>query len=94
MSDGNTKDWANIRIEEPVRDAARDDARTYTEIMRAGLNAEHVEHTAPEFSLSIDDQVELGDLREQLDRIESAASTAEERTGSIENRLESAGLGR
>ena len=28
------------------------------------------------------------DLRDQLDRIESAASTAEERTGSIENTLE------
>ena len=35
MSDA--KEWANIRIEEPVRDAARDDPRTYTEIMRAGL---------------------------------------------------------
>ena len=38
--------------------------------------------------------VELGDLQDRLDRIESAASTAEERTGSIENTLESAGLGR
>ena len=38
--------------------------------------------------------VRLGDLRDRLDRIESAASTAEERTGSIENTLESAGLGR
>ena len=36
--------------------------------------------------------VELGDLQDRLDRIESAASTAEERTGSIENTLE--GLGR
>ena len=34
----------------------------------------------------------VDDLRERLDRIESAASTAEERTGSIENTLE--GLGR
>ena len=32
--------------------------------------------------------VELGDLQERLDRIESAASTAEERTGSIQNTLE------
>ena len=32
--------------------------------------------------------VELGDLQDRLDRIESAASTAEERTGSIENTLE------
>ena len=84
----DAKEWVTVKVEKPVRDAARDDPRTYTEIMRAGLNAEHVEHTAPEFSLSIDDQVELGDLREQLDRIESAASTAEERTGSIENTLE------
>ena len=38
-----------------------------------------------------DNGVELGDLREQLDRIESAASTAEERTGSIENTLENMG---
>ena len=38
--------------------------------------------------------VELGDLQDRLDRIESAASAAEERTGSIENTLESAGLGR
>ena len=30
----------------------------------------------------------LDDLRERLDRIESAAATAEERTGSIENTLE------
>ena len=33
-------------------------------------------------------------LDERLERIESAASTAEERTGSIENTLEDAGLGR
>ena len=37
------------------------------------------------------DDVELGDLRDQLDRIESAASAAEERTGSIENTLENMG---
>ena len=36
----------------------------------------------------------LDELRERLDRIESAAATAEERTGSIEKTLESAGLGR
>ena len=32
--------------------------------------------------------VELGDLQDRLDRIESAASAAEERTGSIQNTLE------
>ena len=44
MSDA--KDWANIRIEEPVRDDARDDPRTYTEIMRAGLDAPNPENDA------------------------------------------------
>jgi len=34
---------------------------------------------------------EPDDLRDQLDRIESAAETAEERTGSIENTLENMG---
>ena len=33
----------------------------------------------------------VDDLQERLDRIESAASTAEERTGSIENTLENMG---
>ena len=37
---------------------------------------------------------EFNEVFERLSRIESAASTAEERTGSIENTLESAGLGR
>lgn len=34
------------------------------------------------------------DLRAKLDRIESAAEAAEDRTGSIQNTLENAGLGR
>jgi len=34
------------------------------------------------------DGVELGDLAAQLDRIEDAANTAENRTGSIERQLE------
>ena len=98
MSD-NTKDWANIRIEEPVRDDARDDPRTYTEIMRAGLNSEKspAENVNMDFS-DIDSAKFPGDvpddLQERLDRIESSASTAEERTGSIQNTLESARLGR
>ena len=37
------------------------------------------------------DGVELGDLAAQLDRIEDAASTAENRTGSIERQLEEMG---
>jgi len=112
MSDDGTKDWANIRIEEPVRDDARDDPRTYTEIMRAGLRAREGEPTTedimeafgiPDGVIPDDFDARLGrieasttdgipeDLRDQLDRIESAASTAEERTGSIENTLENMG---
>ena len=97
MSD-NTKDWANIRIEEPVRDEARDDPRTYTQIMQAGLQA--TSHADGSVSVNGDaapqteSQRMLKDVSDQLDRIESSASTAEERTGSIENTLESAGLGR
>ena len=50
-----------------------------------------------DFTLEINDDLRGSvpdDLQEQLDRIESAASTVEERTGSIENTLENAGLGR
>jgi len=42
MSD-DSKDWVNIRIEEPVRDDARADDRTYTEIMADGLAADRGE---------------------------------------------------
>ena len=120
MTDG-TKDWANIRIEEPVRDEARDDSRTYTNIMRAGLEAlyadvavvrsdgtvelrpsdEPITNDAPEpcrpdASEYEDERLNAlpDDLREQLDRIESAATTAEARTGRIEGTLEDMGAGR
>ena len=112
MSDDNTKDWANIRIEEPVRDAAQDDPRTYTEIMRAGLDADarggsnpgdvqaqldEIQRTVEQNNGALGDTVEQAlnigehgftDIVDRLERIESAASTAEERTGSIENTLE------
>jgi len=105
LTDDGTKDWANIRIEEPVRDEGRDYPETYTAIMRAGLEALHADmvsvrsdgtvglHKANE---PIEDTpatngVELGDLRDQLDRIESAASTAEERTGTIERKVDDLG---
>ena len=100
----DTKDWANIRIEEPVRDDARDDPRTYTEIMRAGLDAPNPEHdadinrdllaeqvvdTLDAERLLLDD-----DLRDTLVRIEDAATTAEARTGTIERKVDELGGGR
>ena len=85
MSD--SKEWANIRIEEPVRDAARDDPRTYTEIMRAGLaNAQlGPEHAEP--PLEVEHQsVELDDTLVDADAIADAVAArnmtldADERT--------------
>jgi hypothetical protein len=34
----DAKEWKTVKVEEAVRDEARDDPRTYTEIMRAGLD--------------------------------------------------------
>ena len=126
----DAKSWKNIRIEEPVRDDARDDPRTYTEIMRDGLAdesalrvseehrgkeiadavVERLEGSKPLEDMAFDDWFEpdhaetiarhvaaelvAGDLADRLDRIESAAEAAEERTGSIQNALETEGIGR
>lgn len=81
----DTKEWVTIKIEAPVRDAAKDDARTYTEIMRAGLNADG---DYPTDEMQVDPTAIPDDVREQLDRIESAAQTAEDRAVSIERTVE------
>ena len=122
MSD-DAKEWVTVKVEKPVRDDAQDDPRTYTEIMRAGLDAESAGNELEAAGLvaledrlnevaemleSVQDNWEylngeeihggvhesehqLRDVLDRLDRIESAASTAEERTGSIENTLENMG---
>jgi len=100
MTDGNKK-WVTVKIEEPVRDEAKDDPRTYTQIMQAGLDNEPMAEVSPEVSLDVDTVASalketLGDvdaelpddIREQLDRIEAAAETAEERTGAIDRKVE------
>lgn len=49
MSDKNVsdaKEWVTIKIPKAVRDDAREDPRTYGEIMRAGLDS-----SDPEFDL-------------------------------------------
>jgi len=102
MTDDSTE-WVTVKIHEQVRDDASDDDRTYTEIMRAGLE----ETPTPDGEIPAGmlrsivhdalDGVEIpaadmdAEVREQLERIEAAASTAEERTGSIERQLEDMG---
>ena len=96
MSDDNSKDWANIRIEEPVRDKARDDTRTYTEIMRAGLedtptpNAEIPEGVVREALYDALDGVEVGapDVSDRLERIEAMTQEATNAAQSADNKLD------
>ena len=83
----DAKEWVTVKVEKPVRDAARDDPRTYTEIMRDGLELAGGKPTGDVSGDPIGTS-EFNELFERLSRIESAASTAEERTGSIENTLE------
>jgi MFS superfamily sulfate permease-like transporter len=96
----DTKEWVTIKIEEPIRDAAKDDDRTYTEIMRDGLETDgswddsdvdafrELFKNADTDGISVERGGLSDDVREQLDRIESAAQTAEDRTGSIQRTVE------
>jgi len=97
MSD-DSKDWVNIRIEEPVRDDARADDRTYTEIMADGLAADRGERASGDthsdaegFDVDLDEELSADlpdDLREQLDRIEEAAKEATNAAQSAERAAE------
>jgi len=95
------KEWKTIKIPEGVRDDAQSDPRTYEQIMRAGLDNEPMAEVSPEVSLDVDTvasalketlegvDAELSDdVQAQLDRIEAAAETAEERTGAIDRKVE------
>lgn len=104
MSDDGAKEWVTIKIPEDIRDDARDDPRTYGEIMEAGLDGDTPgpkSYLEPDVNIAPDVLAEalsesLGDvdaelpddIREQLDRIEAAATTTESRTLQIENVLE------
>ena len=96
-------EWANIRIHEPVRDDARDLPQTYTEVMQAGIDALEgreptgdvdvsaiVSELKDEVSMAADPTVQpdVDALMDKLDRIERAATTAEERTNAIAKELE------
>ena len=115
----DTKEWVTIKIPKATRNEARDDPRTYGEIMEAGLAGDLAEGTTKLYQVgdgepvdelmakldqiqnaqanTVSESLQLAEadgLRDQLQRIESAASTAEERTGRIEQTLEDMGARR
>jgi len=57
--------WVTIKIPEEIRDDAREDSRTYAEIMQAGLKEEHN-------SLDAEREELIEDIREQLEGLEDA----------------------
>jgi len=104
MANDDAKEWVTIKVPKAVRDDAQDDPRTYEEIMRAGLDSDNLGDRLRGALEGDGDPIEEiknlrgrggdglpDDLRDQLDRIEAAATTAEDRTGSIESTLEAMG---
>jgi len=87
----DAKEWKTVKIEAPVRDDAQADPRTYTEIMRAGFeaDAEGVGDLEP-----FDGEVPAAkfappaDVRDQLDRIEAAAKEATQTAQDTQHTLE------
>jgi hypothetical protein len=69
----------NIKVPEPLFNALRDDKSD--------------NQSWPHYLESECLHGGCGDLRDQLDSIESAATTAEERAGRIERAIESEGIG-
>ena len=77
-------EYTSIRVTQEAKEnaeASKRDGETWNEYLQRCTD------NPPE----VREYVEVGDLRDRLSRIESAASTAEERTGSIENTLENMG---
>ena len=80
MTDSDAKEWVTVKVPREIRDDAREDKRTYGDIMQAGLEVGKDSNRVPnpdELSIpsSVDSNVS-DDVREQLDRIESAAKEA------------------
>jgi len=75
MTDDEPAEWVTIKVKEPARNAARDDPRTYTEILRAGLDGdvgdlEPFGGEVPDLSGLLEaDKADIDALREQIDRI-------------------------
>ena len=77
-------EYTSIRVTVDAKDDAEEskrDGETWNEYLQRCTD------NPPE----VREYVELGDLADRLNRIESAASTAEERTGSIQHTLENMG---
>lgn len=78
----DAKEWVTIKVPREVRDDARDDPRTYGDIMRNGLGGESdpgpqtEDVDLPDLSFVEATKGDIDDLKEQLDRIESAAKEA------------------
>ena len=97
MSD--RKEWVTVKLPKDIRDAARDDPRTYGEIMQAGLedtptpNAEIPEGVIREALYDALDGVEVGapDVSDRLGRIEAMTQEATNAAQSAENAIEDLG---
>lgn len=73
MTDG-AKEWETIKIEAAVRDDARDDPRTYSDIMRAGLEVDGYDAALAEM------QLDSGELVDEIaDRVGPVELDAAER---------------
>ena len=94
MSD--RKEWVTVKLPKDIRDAARDDPRTYGEIMQAGLedaptpNAEIPEGVVREALYDALDGVEVGapDVSDRLERIEAMTQEATNAAQSADNKLD------
>jgi len=72
----DAKEWKTVKIEAPVRDDAQADPRTYSEIMRAGLDADT-------------EQVQEQLYREELEAINDKLQTIEgAQAGTVSRALE------
>ena len=97
MSD--RKEWVTVKLPKDIRDAARDDPRTYGEIMQAGLedaptpNAEIPEGVVREALYDALDGVEVGapDVSDRLERIEAMTQEATNAAQSADRKLDDMG---
>lgn len=92
MSD-DTKEWVTIKIPKAERDDAREDDRTYGEIMRAGLNDDRVTTTGEDplamyedFRDVVQEAVQEA-LPERTGAVELEATSVKEIADEIEGRL-------
>ena len=89
-------DWVTIKIPKTVRDLARDDDRTYGEIMQAGMGDSDTE---PMRVVPVEDVVGHGvharsldqEMSERLDRIENGVKEATNAAQSADRKLEDLG---